>query len=86
VGGAFDQGHYFTFASGTGSVLNLTKNDRTLIDFRHLTISTDTDIISFHSYYYLRILVKSMILIISTFCLDVFVLVNIMIPYFTFFF
>jgi hypothetical protein len=42
VGGAFEQGHYFTFASGTGSVLNLTKNDRTLIDFRPLTISTDS--------------------------------------------
>ena len=39
---AFEQGHYFTFASGTGQVLNLTKNDRTLIDFRPLTISTDS--------------------------------------------
>lgn len=42
VSGAFEQGHYFTFASGTGPVLNLTKNDRTLIDFRPLTISTDS--------------------------------------------
>ena len=40
VSGAF--GHYFTFASGTGPVLNLTKNDRTLIDFRPLTVSTDS--------------------------------------------
>jgi hypothetical protein len=40
VSGAFEQGHYFMFASGTGPVLNLTKNDRTLIDFRPLTIST----------------------------------------------
>jgi hypothetical protein len=42
VSGAFEQGHYFTFASGTGPELNLTKNDRTLIDFRPLTISTDS--------------------------------------------
>jgi hypothetical protein len=42
VSGAFEQGHYFTFASGTGPVLNLTKNDRTLIDFRPLTIATDS--------------------------------------------
>ena len=30
------------FASGTGQVLNLTNHDRTLIDFRPLTVSTDS--------------------------------------------
>ena len=34
VGDAFEKGHYFMFASGTGQVLNMTKNDRILIDLR----------------------------------------------------
>jgi plastocyanin len=42
VNGAFEQGHYFVFASGTGQVLNLTEHDRTLLDFRPLTVSTDS--------------------------------------------
>jgi len=42
VSSAFEQGHYFVFASGTGQVLNLTEHDRTLIDFRPLTVSTDS--------------------------------------------
>ena len=42
VSGAFEQGNYFEFASGTGQVLNLTEHDRTLIDFRPLTVTTDS--------------------------------------------
>jgi plastocyanin len=42
VSSAFERGHYFVFASGTGQVLNLTEHDRTLIDFRPLTVSTDS--------------------------------------------
>jgi len=42
VSAAFEQGHYFVFASGSGQVLNLTEHDRTLIDFRPLTVSTDS--------------------------------------------
>jgi hypothetical protein len=42
VSAPFEQGHYFVFASGTGQVLNLTEHDRTLIDFRPLTVSTDS--------------------------------------------
>ena len=40
VSEAFEKGHYFVFASGTGQILNISKNDRTLIDFRPLTVST----------------------------------------------
>ena len=42
VSSAFEQGHYFVFASGTGKVLNLTEHSRTLIDFRPLTVTTDS--------------------------------------------
>jgi plastocyanin len=42
VGGGFEQGNYFVFASGTGRVVNLTENDRTLIDFRPITVTTDS--------------------------------------------
>ena len=41
MSGAIEQGHNFVFASGTGQVLNLTEHDRTLLDFRPLTVSTD---------------------------------------------
>jgi plastocyanin len=40
VSEAFEKGQYFVFASGTGQLLNMTKNDRTFIDFRPLTVST----------------------------------------------
>jgi hypothetical protein len=41
VSGAFEQGHNFVLASGTGQILNLTEHDRTLLDFRPIIVATE---------------------------------------------
>ncbi|HET7390541.1 MAG TPA: plastocyanin/azurin family copper-binding protein [Nitrososphaeraceae archaeon] len=37
----YSQGHNFRLTSGTGSVFNLTRHDRTLLDFRPTTLTID---------------------------------------------
>lgn len=41
VADSYERGHYFEMSSGTGQVLNLTKDFRTLFDFQPLTIPLD---------------------------------------------
>ena len=38
---AVEQGNNFELESGTGPVLSLSKNDRTLLNFHHITVSAD---------------------------------------------
>ncbi len=41
VSDSFERGHYFQMSSGVGPVLNLSKDFRTLFDFKPLTVSLD---------------------------------------------
>lgn len=41
VSDSYERGHYIQMSSGTGQVLNLTKDFRTLLDFKPLTIPLD---------------------------------------------
>lgn len=42
VADAYERGHFFQMSSGVGSILNLTQDSRTLLDFEPLTIPLDS--------------------------------------------
>ena len=41
VGDSYERGHFFQMSSGIGSVLNLSKDFRALLDFKPLTVPLD---------------------------------------------